>query len=165
MEMEFTTIAKMIHPDTNPDITDASDKMTVLLKNRKDKKALWNLAVRWGLVEGEENVGVVVKGETVTIVTPDTGGLWNTGEQPTYQPPQYNFDEIIRQAQEAQEEWIRQQRINRIRQQQEWERLQQQVEREQRNVWETPPEPVQRPSVWEVPQERQPKKWWRRIIK
>lgn len=56
MEITFKDIVKLIHPDTNPNIQDASGKMTLVLKYKHNSLTLWNLAVRWGLVQGSYNV-------------------------------------------------------------------------------------------------------------
>ena len=56
MDISFKDIVKLIHPDTNPNITDASGKMSLVLKYKKDTAVLWNLAVKWCLVSGSYNV-------------------------------------------------------------------------------------------------------------
>lgn len=56
MEITFHEIVKMIHPDTHPDIKDASVKMSLCVKYKRDNLALWNLAIKWGLVKGEYNI-------------------------------------------------------------------------------------------------------------
>ena len=95
MEIGFKELVKMIHPDTNPDIQDASGKMTAVLRNRRDKKALWNLAVRWGLVQGTGNPDVTVfDGDaTVQVTTQPQTNPWDTGIRPTQEDilrEQYN---------------------------------------------------------------------------
>ena len=89
MEITFKEIVKLIHPDSNPNITDASEKMTVVVRNRRDTKALWNLAVRWKLISGVENVGIYVH-EGKATVTVNTDGGWDTGERPDYDA-QYRY--------------------------------------------------------------------------
>ncbi len=88
MELTFTEIVKLIHPDSNPDIIDASDKMTIVVRNRGDKKALWNLAVRWKLVLGVENGDTVVNVGQTTININTSG--WDTGER-------YDFEAEMRE--------------------------------------------------------------------
>lgn len=92
-EISFKDLAKLIHPDTNPDIENPSEKMTLALRNRGDKKALWNLAVQWGVVEGEMNAdATAVTGDVhIRVETggryggfdpqgnPFTGRGWSTG--------------------------------------------------------------------------------------
>lgn len=92
-EISFKDLAKLIHPDTNPDIENPSEKMTLALRNRGDKKALWNLAVQWGVVEGEMNAdATAVTGDAhIRVETggryggfdpqgnPFTGRGWSTG--------------------------------------------------------------------------------------
>jgi len=56
MDITFREIVKLIHPDSNPYITNASEKMNDVMMHRNNPRALWNLAVRWGLVGGESNV-------------------------------------------------------------------------------------------------------------
>ena len=88
MEITFREIVKLIHPDSNPLITNPSEKMNDVLLNRANKMALWNLAVRWGLIDGIENNGVSVGVSNITIRVSNTG--WDTGYHPTYgRNPEY----------------------------------------------------------------------------
>lgn len=56
-EISFTELMKLIHPDTNPEIADPGEKMIEAGRFRDDPKALYKLAVRWGLKEDAENIG------------------------------------------------------------------------------------------------------------
>lgn len=50
-EMTFTQLVKLIHPDVNPNVQNAGDKMREAIKNRSNVSELYKLALNWGLVE------------------------------------------------------------------------------------------------------------------
>ena len=61
--ISFKEIVKKIHPDLNPNIEDASEKMTTVLTYRNHPKHLYLLAVKWGLLSN--NTQTVKKYEWV----------------------------------------------------------------------------------------------------
>lgn len=52
--ISFREIVKLIHPDCNPNITDAGAKMRDVNQYRNDESALYRLAVMWGLIKRPE---------------------------------------------------------------------------------------------------------------
>lgn len=84
-EITFRQLVLKIHPDRNPNITNASEKMTLTKLNKDNPKALFNLAVEWGLVVGTKNEGVTVHtGQKPRVRvnprpsnTPPTGDGWD----------------------------------------------------------------------------------------
>lgn len=138
MEITFKEIVKLIHPDSNPDITDSSEKMTIVVRNRGNVKALWNLAVRWGLVSGVENVGVDVYTGKTTIILNTYG--WDTGIREDY------ADRMRRQAE-------RNQRIFESLRREELRKRREESARIRRQSFNKTP--------WEVPEEE---KWWDKIF-
>ncbi len=53
--ISFRDMVKRIHPDLNPTIKDASDKMTTVVRHKSNPAFLYNLAVKWGLLSGTPN--------------------------------------------------------------------------------------------------------------
>ena len=53
--MTFRELVKKIHPDVNPNITDASAKMTLAVRYKNRPEELYKLAVRWGVHVGINN--------------------------------------------------------------------------------------------------------------
>lgn len=51
----FKEFVKLIHPDTNPSITDAGAKMAEATKYKNSPQTLFNLGVKWGLIKGDKN--------------------------------------------------------------------------------------------------------------
>ena len=77
MELTFRELVKMVHPDSNPNITNPSEKMNDIMLNRGNSRALWNLAVRWGLVGGTENEHESVRSNVRISIQSDN--VWDTG--------------------------------------------------------------------------------------
>ena len=51
--LKYFDIVKMIHPDWNPEIQNPTEKMEEATKYRNDESALYELAVKWGLIEDD----------------------------------------------------------------------------------------------------------------
>lgn len=51
--MKFKDLVKHIHPDTNPGITNAGDKMRECILYRNNPKKLSQLAITWGIIIDE----------------------------------------------------------------------------------------------------------------
>lgn len=51
--LSFKQLAKMIHPDTNPAIENASEKMMEATKYMDDEQTLYRLAVNWQLIDDD----------------------------------------------------------------------------------------------------------------
>jgi hypothetical protein len=51
----FTELVKLIHPDHNPHITNAGEKMAIVTRNRNNPSVLFSYAVDWGLVTPSKN--------------------------------------------------------------------------------------------------------------
>jgi len=49
-KLNFKDIVKLIHPDVNPDIKNASEKMTKVIEFHNDPYKLYGLAKMWGLI-------------------------------------------------------------------------------------------------------------------
>ena len=94
MEMTFKEIVKLIHPDSNPNIQGASEKMSIVVRNRGDVKSLWNLAVRWSLVSGVENTNVNVFSGQTTIRLNTYG--WDTGIREDHEAEMREFRQRMR---------------------------------------------------------------------
>jgi hypothetical protein len=52
--ISFREIVKLIHPDHNPNITDAGSKMSDVMKYRSDEGMLYRLGVHWGVIQRPE---------------------------------------------------------------------------------------------------------------
>jgi len=50
MQMNFREAVKKIHPDINPDIKDAGNKMRTLVINKNDPEKIYLWMKKWGLV-------------------------------------------------------------------------------------------------------------------
>jgi hypothetical protein len=57
-QISYPEIIRMVHPDTNPSIQDAGNKIATIKRHRDNPNFLYTLAVRWGLVKGQENRSV-----------------------------------------------------------------------------------------------------------
>lgn len=151
MEISFTETVKLIHPDLNPDLKNASEKMTLALKNRRDNKALWNLCVRWGVFQGIENPDIVIRGEMVNIYI-NRSSPWDTGQQ-RHPVPSMSRQEYIRRQEEMEREYL----SERIR------ILEEELQRQQSTGWEVPKEP--RPiTPWTINNQVRRTRWWNRKI-
>lgn len=51
--MTYKELVRKIHPDLNPDITNAGEKMAEIQRYKNNPVMLKNIAIRWGLVEGK----------------------------------------------------------------------------------------------------------------
>lgn len=51
--ISFKQIVKWIHPDHNPNIENSSEKMNEAVLNMDNEEALYRLAVKWELIEGD----------------------------------------------------------------------------------------------------------------
>ena len=159
MEISFTETVKLIHPDSNPDIKNASEKMSLALKNRRDNKALWNLCVRWGVIQGIENPDIVIHGEMVNIYI-NRSEPWDTGQQPRQSEPsmtrqEYNrrLEEYIRRQEEIEREYL----AERVR------ILEEEIQHRQSTGWEIPEEP--RPiTPWTTNNQSRRTRWWNKKI-
>lgn len=54
----FKKAIRLVHPDTNPNITDASTKVATIMANKNDEAVLYDWMVHWSLIKGIKN-GVV----------------------------------------------------------------------------------------------------------
>ena len=151
MEISFTDLVKLIHPDTNPNITNPSEKMSIVLRNRSNKKALYNLAVQWGVVQGTINQGVVIQGD-VTLQVRTTVDPWDTGQRPVRrQEPMM-----------TRREWERIRRVMEVQIQQQLRRREaQRRNRSEQNVWDV--NSFQEPQPQPQPQPQRGR-WWQNII-
>jgi len=52
--ISFKDLVMLIHPDRNPDIKDAGDKMKAATMHRKDEPFLYELAVYWGVIKSPD---------------------------------------------------------------------------------------------------------------
>lgn len=84
MELTFREMVKLVHPDSNPNITNSGEKMNDVMLNRSNSRALWNLACRWGLVQGQENPNTPVRGNIRIVVHREN--VWDTGLRPQRRP-------------------------------------------------------------------------------
>ncbi len=150
MEISFTETVKLIHPDSNPDIKNASEKMTLALKNRRDNKALWNLCVRWGVLQGIENPDIVIHGEMVNIYI-HRSNSWNTGQESRQPEPSMTRQEYIRRREEYN------------RRLEEYLRGLEEMERQQSTGWEVPEEPCPI-TPWTTNDQPKRTRWWNRKI-
>lgn len=50
-QISFREIVKLVHPDTNPHVTDPSSKMSEVIKWKDNPAKLFELAVKWKLIE------------------------------------------------------------------------------------------------------------------
>lgn len=80
MELTFREIVKFIHPDSNPSVVNPSEKMSEAVLNKSNKRALYNLAIRWGFINARENVNTTVRNSRITITVHSSG--WDTGLRP-----------------------------------------------------------------------------------
>ena len=87
MELTFREIVKFIHPDSNPSVVNPSEKMTDAILNKSNKRALYNLAVRWGFINSTENVNTIVRNSRITITVRSSG--WDTGLRPNTRTNDY----------------------------------------------------------------------------
>lgn len=83
-EMTFTQMVKMIHPDSNPNITNAGEKMREVVKNRKNPSMLYRLAVQWGLVKSESR-----RASTERTESSNTTGIICVDDMVEFFHPQY----------------------------------------------------------------------------
>lgn len=51
--MKFKDLVFLIHPDRNPDLPDAGEKMKYARMYRKEENILYRLAVEWGVIKKE----------------------------------------------------------------------------------------------------------------
>ena len=51
--MTFNELVRLIHPDLNPDIKDAGDKMIQAVTYKDNEYKLEQLAIKWGLIDKE----------------------------------------------------------------------------------------------------------------
>lgn len=74
--MEFREIVRKIHPDLNPGIDNASGKMNLCIRFKKDPKKLTQLALQWGLIPG-----------STPKPKPALVNVWSTGSVGTTKRP------------------------------------------------------------------------------
>lgn len=80
-EITFRELVKLIHPDYNPNITDAGGKMRTAVLYKDEPKELYKLGIRWGVVVGRISQ---------TKITPvPRNSTWDTGTSP--RPPRYEW--------------------------------------------------------------------------
>lgn len=53
-KLTFKEIAKLIHPDLNPNIKEASEKMTKAVQYSDNEIVLYRLATKWGLIKDKD---------------------------------------------------------------------------------------------------------------
>lgn len=58
MELQFSELSRLLNPAQNPNVEDAQGKVMEAMRYRDNPEVLWNLALSWGIVEGEPNQGV-----------------------------------------------------------------------------------------------------------
>ena len=53
--IDFRSAIKLVHPDSNPNITNAGEKVRTIKMFRDDEQKLYNYMVMWGLIKGKVN--------------------------------------------------------------------------------------------------------------
>lgn len=84
--MTYREIVKLVHPDLNPTIENAHQKMCEVNKNKDNPTMLHNLAIRWGLMEG--------------IESPTQENSYQRSSYDTYSEYRRRYEEQLRKEQE-----------------------------------------------------------------
>lgn len=95
--ISFREIVRLIHPDRNPNITDAGVKMKDAKLYRNDESALYRLAVAWGLIKAPEETpnprnSVIHPAPRNNTHRPRRDAAWST-ERSERTRRERNFDE------------------------------------------------------------------------
>lgn len=70
--ISFREIVKLIHPDTNPNITEPGLKMVQVKENRGNERALYNLGVQWGVIQAPRASTASTASNTASTASVDT---------------------------------------------------------------------------------------------
>jgi hypothetical protein len=54
--ISFKEAIKMVHPDSNPHITDAGEKVNAIMMYKNDETSLYKLLSNWGLLKGQSPI-------------------------------------------------------------------------------------------------------------
>jgi len=76
--ISYREIAKLIHPDLNPDIDDPAEKLRKIKVFRKNDTMLFKFGVEWGIIEPVIKVKRTVKIRKVVSNIINPSNLWSS---------------------------------------------------------------------------------------